>query len=281
MRSAIPVTRTRLEHVDFVANFLRRSPVVLEGALAQWPAGACWTPGYLREHYGDAEIYPERYDAGAGRSFLGQMLAFEHRESTLGEYLADLERESVHYAVREEREIFSDYPRMLEELDYCRPFWGRESPVERQYIGLWVGPRGYRTGLHADNGHLMLCQFHGRKRFVLFAPDHTAKLYPEIPDQQYLAAHEIGVEAQELRFMRQSVRWAQCDPLSPDYARFPALRDAIPYECVVGPGDMLYIPMFWWHAVEALDAAISVSIGIDVAAYRRTVKAIGASPADV
>ena len=33
---------------------------------------------------------------------------------------------------------------------------------------------------------------------------------------------------------------------SPDFDRFPNLRHLHGYEAVVGPGDVLYLPMYWW-----------------------------------
>lgn len=32
---------------------------------------------------------------------------------------------------------------------------------------------------------------------------------------------------------------------NPDYERFPNFQNVVGYETVVGPGDVLYIPMYW------------------------------------
>lgn len=44
----------------------------------------------------------------------------------------------------------------------------------------------------------------------------------------------------------------QVDFDRPDYSRFPKFKDAKGYEAIVGPGDVLYIPIYWWHHVESL-----------------------------
>ncbi|KAG7251595.1 hypothetical protein CRUP_001379 [Coryphaenoides rupestris] len=47
-------------------------------------------------------------------------------------------------------------------------------------------------------------------------------------------------------------RLAKVDFDNPDYERFPNFRKLVGYEAVVGPGDVLYIPMYWWHHIESL-----------------------------
>lgn len=38
----------------------------------------------------------------------------------------------------------------------------------------------------------------------------------------------------------------QVDFDNPDYKRFPKFKDVKGYETVVGPGDVLFLPMYWW-----------------------------------
>uniref|UniRef100_A0A665W7W2 JmjC domain-containing protein n=1 Tax=Echeneis naucrates TaxID=173247 RepID=A0A665W7W2_ECHNA len=47
-------------------------------------------------------------------------------------------------------------------------------------------------------------------------------------------------------------RQSQVDFDNPDYERFPNFKNVVGYEAVVGPGDVLYIPMYWWHHIESL-----------------------------
>ena len=37
----------------------------------------------------------------------------------------------------------------------------------------------------------------------------------------------------------------QVDFDNPDYEKFPNFKNIVGYETVVGPGDVLYIPMYW------------------------------------
>jgi hypothetical protein len=48
-----------------------------------------------------------------------------------------------------------------------------------------------------------------------------------------------------------------CD--APDLARWPLFEKAAMREVVLSPGEVLFIPVGWWHHVRALDVSITVS----------------------
>ena len=47
------------------------------------------------------------------------------------------------------------------------------------------------------------------------------------------------------------------EDFDPDVTDYPRLRESSYYDVVLETGDILYIPMSWWHQVESVDAAIS------------------------
>ena len=49
-----------------------------------------------------------------------------------------------------------------------------------------------------------------------------------------------------------------CD--SPDLAQYPSFSSATCEHCVLEPGEMLFIPAFYWHQVTALDTGISINM---------------------
>ena len=53
--------------------------------------------------------------------------------------------------------------------------------------------------------------------------------------------------------------YAAVDPEAPDLDAFPAFRDVLVQDVVLGPGDALFIPVGWWHHVRALSASISLA----------------------
>ncbi|XP_078659529.1 hypoxia-inducible factor 1-alpha inhibitor-like [Branchiostoma floridae x Branchiostoma belcheri] len=98
---------------------------------------------------------------------------------------------------------------------------------------LLIGMAGNVTPVHYDEQQNFFAQVKGYKRCILFAPEQIECLYP------YPVHHPCD-------------RQSQVDFDKPDYNRFPKFRYASGVEAVVGPGDVLYIPMYWWHHIESL-----------------------------
>ena len=55
------------------------------------------------------------------------------------------------------------------------------------------------------------------------------------------------------------VSLAQIDVENVDYDRFPLFRDVPHLECILQPGDLLYMPSRHWHYVRSLSPSFSVN----------------------
>jgi hypothetical protein len=104
-------------------------------------------------------------------------------------------------------------------------------------ISLWIGNRT-RTAAHWDLPQNLACVVAGRRRFTLFPTDQIANLYVG-PLDFTLAGQPISL----------------VDLDAPDFDRHPRFADALESArtAELGPGDALYIPSLWWHAVASLD----------------------------
>lgn len=50
------------------------------------------------------------------------------------------------------------------------------------------------------------------------------------------------------------------DLYQPDLGRFPRFAEAHPLEVILAPGEILYIPQYWWHHIENLtDECVSLN----------------------
>ncbi|KAK7112810.1 hypoxia-inducible factor 1-alpha inhibitor-like [Littorina saxatilis] len=98
---------------------------------------------------------------------------------------------------------------------------------------LLVGMDGVVTPVHYDEQQNFFAQVHGFKRFLLFDPSMFGCLYP------YPVFHPHD-------------RQSQVDFDNPDFDRFPRLRELKGRQAILGPGDVLYLPVYWWHQVESV-----------------------------
>ena len=131
-------------------------------------------------------------------------------------------------------------PAFLPTTDYLLPYapHGRTAdPVVDHFPakGLFISPSGGRTSLHLDpwGSCAVLCQLHGRKRWFFYGP------------------------AQE-RYLRNGATFV--DPTAPDLALFPEFHKAqLTAECVLEPGETIYVPHGWCHEVHSETDAVSLT----------------------
>lgn len=110
---------------------------------------------------------------------------------------------------------------------------------------VWISSKGLATQLHFDSDHNVFVQIVGKKRWLLFPHHQTHRLSP---------------------FPKISVKWhksrlSMYDPPAAVLAKHPDVFEALSYaRCVdLSPGDVLFIPGFYWHFVEGLSTSISLS----------------------
>jgi ribosomal protein L16 Arg81 hydroxylase len=99
----------------------------------------------------------------------------------------------------------------------------------------WIGPAGTVTPNHHDLTNNLVAQLCGRKRFWLVDSSAAACLYN----------HRHVYSLVDLETI--------------DQARYPLMQQVRVLEVDLAPGDLLFIPVGWWHQVRALDASITMT----------------------
>jgi hypothetical protein len=198
-------------------------PFLMRGLVQRWPLSQL-APNVLREQFSHV---PVRARVG---DYINTAFAADRamQDMSMGQYL-DLVAEGK-YALPPY--LGNLELRELNRLCHWPTYFDKMGPPR-----FWVGPAGTVTPLHCDYDDNIFAQVWGRKRIFLSPPHHDAFLYPS--------------EANAILF------GSPFDPEAPDFERFPLARQATMIECLVEPGDMLYVPAGWYHQVRALTFSLS------------------------
>jgi hypothetical protein len=223
---------------EFERKYWRRGrPVILRGGVRHWPAVERWASNdYLQQVSGDEQIEITRC----------LLLDVVLRNATLEAQGKDPSATQP----GEPEELVVTMP-LQEYIERCttrhdpgRILYARLVPIPERWHGdvgdtpfwsrgfdgraMFMGRKTY-TDSHEHGGlDVFSCQVRGTKEFILHAPDaaSTRRMY-------------AGATA----------NWSPVRFFDPDLERFPLFAENQPIIARLEPGDVLYIPNPWWHAV--------------------------------
>lgn len=214
----------------FRLNFLvLQKPVVITGVVTQWRAYSAWDKDYLISRVGTTSI-PVRISDHAWNPDP----AVTTTDMTMEDYI-----ETAHASrLPGDRHLYmGQLPLrkylscLIDDIEIPR-FFGEPEP--QPYFWLSAA-NGSKTNLHFDTAQNFLAQIRGRKRVMLYPPGKYNNFYPAFK------------------------RISQVDPYKSTVTEYPLFPFHSGIECVLNPGEMLYIPIHWWHHVESEESGVSVS----------------------
>lgn len=222
-----------------------KEPVLIRNEVADWDATRKWNPEYLDSILGHQEVtvnileedilslnHPEKME--------NKTIPFSEARKLICEngnyYLAQA---TIEYPVttRIVKGANGDFSRLAR--DITEPRYLKDITKQCYVTNLWFGGDKCKTPLHFDDKDNFFIQVFGEKRVLLFSPTQTEFLY-QAHGEEYDYLSRVNV-------------------FDPDESQFPLFTEAEHSEVIVEPGDLLYIPEGWWHAVETLTTSISVN----------------------
>lgn len=225
--------RAGMSLAEFRKDYLLAGrPVVITDAMDNWNTSTIDFDG-LTTLCGDEEVLVWRYDPD--REFTpGDVKYCELREFI--DNVRDADITTFPYYLRDNWQLCDKYSELMDAHSVPEYFfdWFRYLPAmfRMPYPRIFIGPKGAVTPLHIDvwNTHAWLSQIEGRKRWLMFSPDDAPNIY------------DCAV---------------RCE--SPDLEKHPLYARARPLECIIEPGDTVYVPSGWAHWVESLAPGVSLT----------------------
>ncbi|KTD43143.1 cupin-like domain-containing protein [Legionella parisiensis] len=220
-------------------NFTSDVPVVIKHALNNQPAFLNWSPESLRSDIGRKKVLVDKSTDGLfrvnpkGGAFIDEMLEMSFTDFL--EKISNPTEEALRlYLIHSSIPI--NFPELMPQMTI--PHYVDQKRL--RHINLWVGQKGNISPLHFDTNNNILCEVFGRKKIILYPPQQGKLLYP----------YSCFTKAPYVSPIRAD---------QPDFKTYPKFASAKPYEVILHPTDIMYIPPFWWHQVFNLDMTISVN----------------------
>jgi ribosomal protein L16 Arg81 hydroxylase len=236
----------KISDTDFKKNYLLpQKPLIIKGFANAYPAGKKWTMDYIMEVCGDVTID-----------------LFDNLNSN----------KSSAFTTPDTKMKFADYINIIQEntptslrmflfnMFKVKPELRKDFPCPKLVKGIlgkagfmFFGAKDIKVRIHQDidMSHVMLAQFHGRKKVILIAPHYSALVY-------------------KLPFNTHSL----IDLDKPDYEKYPGLKYIETYECILEHGDALFIPSGYWHYITYLEGGFSVSYRKLADSYKNRLKGL-------
>jgi hypothetical protein len=238
--------RRAVEEGELSAEEFRRrqarelAPFVFRGAAREWRCVRRWS----------AEEFGRRF--GSDKVCLLDLQGLRH--GTLGPRVKDVTMADLAASVAAGKDDYLRFaplaagrPELADDVDlaWLRARGGREP---RDPLQFFIGAQGTGTPLHGEVPGNFLIQVEGRKRLLLHPPRTLLYLEPDAARLAYFCS--------------------DADPERPESPAFPLYGRADSFDTTLGPGDVLWIPPFWWHHTWNLSPA-TLAVG-----YRTTTPAM-------
>ncbi|EEH59798.1 uncharacterized protein MICPUCDRAFT_64527 [Micromonas pusilla CCMP1545] len=277
--------------LDFFRSYMPKctenagAPVLISGAVSHWPALCRWrnsdyltamaglrtVPVELGMHYLHANwtqklmslsSYLDRYirplqpqDAVKSNTFDSIVVNGSQPKLRFPHVHQDKSLKYSYSAIRPgsctgylaQHPLFNQVPTLLNDLDlpdYCSLTHRWNTSEEGiKSINAWLGPAGTVSPLHKDPYHNLLSQVVGLKYIRMYAPERAQTLYLH-PDYKLRNSSFVDMQSGAANLT----------------VKFPSFVSTPFVDCVLEPGDMIYIPANWYHSVHSLSSSFSVSI---------------------
>ncbi|KAJ6786256.1 hypothetical protein PWT90_07408 [Aphanocladium album] len=208
--------------------------------------------------------------------YIDSSLAVDEAASVAADLAANSNAAVAQPGYLAQHDLFSQIPQLKNDIqipDFCWADIPDRSPfsnappkpkLQMPEVNAWFGPPRTITPLHTDGYTNLFCQVVGTKYVRLYPPQADRLMRPRSRDENGIdMSNTSAIDIGALE------GWDVCidDTMDVDDEDAQAyieevknsLKDVEYFECILEPGDVLLIPVGWWHYVRSLSVSFSVS----------------------
>lgn len=214
----------------FENHYLKtQTPFVIKGLVKKTKANNKWNLDYMRNQLGevDVDVYDNRIKTNTAYTHGNLSMKF----SSFIDIIKKKEPTSYRLFLFDG---FKHAPHLREEFP-CPDFF---NGILGKIGFMFFGGQSTKVRMHfdIDMSNVLLTQFEGKKRVILFSPQYHDLLY-KTPLNTFSIA----------------------DIDNPDYEKFPALQYVKGYDVMLEEGDSLFMPSGYWHYITYQEGGFGVS----------------------
>jgi hypothetical protein len=212
----------------------KRIPIVIKNLIRDCDARNKWSPSFFKDNYGSTKLLTlskENTNKKAYTSFTQKLdCQYITLEQSISNMLQTENTNNVLY-INNITEIFSKHPELIKDLNLNNISKIDESINEDTWlkVNLFMGGSGTGSSLHCAVAGNFFFNVYGKKKWILIDPMYT-KYLKSTPSENFgfvISGYDIE-----------------------NIEQLGKLNEIIPkYEIVLEPGDVLYVPPWWWHYV--------------------------------
>lgn len=216
-----------LDSHDFLSRFGKpNQPFLLKNGVKNTPAMQKWDWSFFAQQYGERQIIVYKT---SNRNHYQTMLFKDYIDyiqtttDTDPLYLLDW------FVDKNCPELRADYTVPA----YFQSWTDKFLPILRpKFLAFYIGPKNSASRLHIDilSTSAWNAVFRGKKLWVFYPREQTEAVYQ-----------------------------GKVNAFSPDYEKYPLYQHAQGLYAVQNPGDLIFTPSNWWHAVLNLEHTVSLT----------------------
>lgn len=232
--------------LEFYKEYISQNkPVIIKGAIDDWPALKLWNNDYLKEKMGETEITVAVTPNGRADAICENHFVLpEERQMKFCDFVDKLGQndDEILYVQTQNGCLTSEFQPLIPDVNLEFPLASHCFNAQPDAINFWMGEERSVSSMHKDPYENFYCVISGKKNFTLFPPT-DAHYLPKEPFPQ--AQFEKNKESNEWKIKptepEQIINWITADPRE--------IEEINPFVVTVHPGETLYLPALWFHEV--------------------------------